>query len=266
MSKESSNHEPDDFFTELKPFLITVFYLLVGIYCILFFKRYLEIEGDGIYVSLLLMPIIAYFISSGRLSELKAPGGLEAKFRDFSKESVELEQTVIEFVDAQIVSKAPISPRAFLNEILLKTENLDEMKPILLTIKVGERERYTRNAIIEYINQLSKYNTFKFVVFLDKNQKFLAYILSHAMLKILQEENLGDSFVNAIESGDIDKIRLYPRVITKPISIKTTNIEALRNMTNQNLDSLVVVDESNNLKGLVEREQILSKLMLSLAE
>lgn len=261
MSKESSIHRMDVLYKELKAIIISVFFLLVGIYCIIFFRGYLEIEGDVIFVSLLLMPIITYFILSGRLSELKAPGGLEAKFRDFSKESVELEQTVIEFVEAQIVSKGV----SLMSELRRKTENLDESKPIILSLTLGE-QNYTRDAIIDHITYLSKFRTFKFVVLLDQNKKFGAYMLSHALLWTLKDVDLGDSFVNTIKYGDIDKIQQYSIVITKPITIKTTNMEALRNMTNQNLDSLVVVDEGKNLKGIVEREQILSKLMISLAE
>lgn len=45
----------------------------------------------------------------------------------------------------------------------------------------------------------------------------------------------------------------------------TTNLEALREMTTQNLDFLVATDENLNLKGVVERERIVSRLLLAMA-
>ena len=40
-------------------------------------------------IAILLLPLLVYLLASGRLSELKTPGGLEAKFREISKRKVE---------------------------------------------------------------------------------------------------------------------------------------------------------------------------------
>jgi len=52
--------------------------------------------------------------------------------------------------------------------------------------------------------------------------------------------------------------------VGETILTHSTNAEARREMMRQNLEALVVTDENNQLMGIVEREQILSRMMLSL--
>jgi predicted transcriptional regulator len=56
----------------------------------------------------------------------------------------------------------------------------------------------------------------------------------------------------------------YPGIVSRTITTKTTNIDALKEMTAQDLDALVVTDDQM-VKGVVEREQILSRLILAIA-
>jgi len=111
---------------------------------------------------------------------------------------------------------------------------------------------------------LSQYRTFKFVVILDHENKFVAYIPSGTMLQILRMEALGDEFVRIINDGNIGELRRYPGVVTRTISTDSTNVDALREMTAQNLEALVVIDKDRNLKGVVEREQLISKMLLGI--
>jgi predicted transcriptional regulator len=58
----------------------------------------------------------------------------------------------------------------------------------------------------------------------------------------------------------------YPGVVRKTISTASTNAEALREMMSKNLEALVVTDEDNRLKGIAEREQILTKMVLDMTQ
>ena len=55
-------------------------------------------------------------------------------------------------------------------------------------------------------------------------------------------------------------------VVRKTISTASTNAEALREMMAKNLEALVVTDEDNWLKGIAEREQILTKMVLDMTQ
>jgi predicted transcriptional regulator len=52
--------------------------------------------------------------------------------------------------------------------------------------------------------------------------------------------------------------------VSKAISTKSTNAEALREMIERNSRFLVITDENNRLKGIVEREQVIGKMVLAL--
>jgi len=56
----------------------TILVVGLAVLVVLLSTTYAGLEGDALLVSLLLLPIIVYMITSGRLSELRA-GGLEAK-------------------------------------------------------------------------------------------------------------------------------------------------------------------------------------------
>jgi CBS domain-containing protein len=240
--------------------LVSIFFLALGFIAVWISKEFLKQEGDTLFVALLFVPIIVYVIFSGRLKELRA-GGLEAKFIDIAEQSVEVASETIEpsTEEMEIVAKGDIK------ELQRRLQRLDESKPIILTLALGKIGYYDRQAGLQYIEALSQYRNFKFVVILDSENKFVAYIPSWAMLQILRLEGLGSEFVRIISEGNKGDLRRYPGIVTKTISIKATNLDALREMTAQNLDALVVIDENQKLKGVVEREQILSKLLLGMA-
>ncbi len=73
---------------EITAILVAILFLALGLAVLWFTKKVMSIEGDVIFVSLLLVPIIVYAIYAGKLVELKGPGGLEAKFTTAANESV----------------------------------------------------------------------------------------------------------------------------------------------------------------------------------
>jgi predicted transcriptional regulator len=89
---------------------------------------------------------------------------------------------------------------------------------------------------------------------------------SWAAKTVLNTPNMGAEFVTVINDGDPNKLFQYPSVVRKALSTRSTHAEALREMIQRNVEALVVTDETNQLKGIAEREQILSRMMLALTE
>lgn len=240
--------------------VVSILFLALGFLAMWLSQEFLKLEGETVLVFLLLVPIIVYTIFSGRLSELRA-GGLEAKFVNVARQSVELASETIEpsMGEMEIVAKQGAT------ELPRRIQRLDESKPIILTLTLGKEGHYHREVWLQYMEALSQYRNFKFVVILDHEDKFVAYIPSWAMLQILRVQDLGEHFVSKINQSRIRELRQYPGVVTRTISTQSTNLDALREMTAQNLEALVVIDEDRKLRGVVEREQILSKLLLGMA-
>ena len=242
--------------------LVAVLFLVLGFLVLWITKVALNIEGDAVFVSLLLAPMFVYMIISGRLKELRVPGGLEAKFVYVAKKPIEATGETIEgsVRDMQEVAKAGLT------ELERAMQHIDESKPIILTLVMRSPDPYQPDLLQDYLKTVSQYRTFKFVVILDQTNRFVAYLSVWIARRILEMEALRVEFVEAINDGRVRELRRYPGVVTKTISTKTTYIQALQEMTDRSLEALVVIDENDRLRGMVEREHVLSQLMLALSK
>lgn len=231
--------------------------LILGVIIILIFKTY-QLESSVLYMVLLFVPAIIYVIVSGKLSEFRTPG-FEVKFFDIAKRSVESTLDTVESLEMNPAIVKKESKKALERQM----KDLDISKPIILTLKL-EKEGYDREVLLTYTKELLKYPSFKFVVFLDKENKVVAYTLPLVIFQILEQEVLGKEFVSLINKDKIQKWTSCLRIRTNTISTKSTNIDALESMYEQNLDSFIVVDENKKLKGIINRGQIHSKLLLGM--
>ena len=246
---------------EIKAIFISFLFLILGFVVVWLAKKLVNIEGDAVYVTLIFIPVLVYFISSGRLIEFKGPGGLEARFTEAAAQSIKPSSETIEtsVEDFQLVAKEGV--KALQN----KKGEIDESRPIVMSITLGKNNGYYDwMAVSKYMNFLTQYRNFKFVVFLDNNEHFMAYMPSWAFKGLITLPELGDEFLGIINNGRLQDLYRYPGVVKETISTKSTNIEALQQMTKENLEALVVIDEDRKLKGVIEREQVISKLMLTL--
>lgn len=250
---------------ELRPLLMSL--VFVGL-VLLWAARYWMNDpatamGDAVFVALLVMPILIYAIISGRLTEFRGPGGVGATFNTVVtasvSETVKQDLVSVDQQGVQMVDKGDLS------RLDKKIQEMNEVDPVVLTLTLGAGH-YTLDALQQYMDALSRSRNFKLVVFLTKDRGFLAYMPSWAAKTVLNTPNMGAEFVTVINDGDPDKLFQYPSVVRKALSTRSTHAEALREMIQRNVEALVVTDETNQLKGIAEREQILSRMMLALTE
>ena len=198
-------------------------------------------------------------IISGRLEELKGPGGLEAKFSKVANESISAASEKVQVDEMRSVEKLGV------DLLERKIQELDDSQPIVMTMELGNIDYYSRQAVFQYIETLSQFRNFKFVVFVERTNQFVAYMPIWAIKKLLLRRSfLGDEFIDVINHGFKQELFSYPGVVRETIHMQSTNADALRKMTRLNLGALLVIDESEVLRGIVEREQILTRMMLSL--
>lgn len=217
-----------------------------------------SIDGT-VLIALILLPLLVYLSASGKLAEFKGPGGIEAKFAQAAAESVSPASETVAYDDPQVIAKEGV--RSLIER---KAKEIDESKPIVMTMSIGGQAQYSPPDVEQYMSVLSQFRNFKFVLFLDRDEKFVAYMPSWALKQLLQVPDLAGEFLNAVNNSQMAQVLRYPGVVKKTISTKSTNAEALREMLEQNIEALVVIDEQRKLRGVVEREQVLSRMMLSL--
>jgi hypothetical protein len=243
---------------EIATVLVTLSLVSGGLAVVWFAKSVAGLEGEGVLVALLVIPLVVYAVASGRLEELRG-GGIEARFARVAAATVTPESTQLPVEAMYGVEKA--NPR----ELPAVLDRLaDETAPTGLTIVVG-KDRYTRDALRNYLAALGQLRTFKFVVFVDLEGRFEAY-MPYWLLDRLLEGPRGGEFVRALNEGLIGTIRRYPGVVRDAITTKHTNEHALREMERQGLEAIVVVDEERRVVGVVEREKVLSTMLLALSE
>jgi CBS domain-containing protein len=217
-----------------------------------------SLEGS-VLIALVLLPLVVYLISSGKLAEFKAPGGIEIKFVEAAKEPVTSVSETISYEDLEIVAKASVTD-------LLKSKagEIDQSRPVVMTVTIAGNGHYTIHDLKQYLDVLSQFRNFKFVVFLDRDKRFVACMQAWALKQLVTLPNVADEFIGLVNAGNQVGVLRYPGVVKKTISPASTNFDALREMQDHNIESLIVVDEQKMLRGVVERYQVLSRLMLSL--
>lgn len=250
---------------EARGIVAAILSLLLGIAVLWVVRGLLTLKEDATVIALLVLPLVVYLAFSGRLRELKA-GPLEAKLVDFTNQAVTaksdftiLEQSSIDAVTQQIQSVVKQHATA-LPEIV---KNMDADKPPVMYLFLGTP--YTPGDIKAYIDDLSHFRRFKFVVIAAPEWRIVGYIPYYSLEKILSLPERGDALLQLIAQGKEGEIRQYPGIRTKFLSARDTNKKALQIMLEEDLEAVIVVDEQQKLRGIVEREQLISKLLLIMA-
>ncbi len=248
------------FSREVKIYLQTIVFCALGFFAIWIAKNHISLKSEeSVFIAFLILPIVIYMIVAGRLLEVKAFGA-EAKFADIAKQSVEATSETIEpsMEDTNIVAKGGI------REMQKMKASLDETKPILLTLVLG-KHHYDKQAMEKYVETFAQCYTFKGIVILNSDGRFAVYFPPKSITAILRSSD-GDLFISDINEQKVDRLKRYPGCITQTLTKKSTNVEALNEMTIQNVDSLVVLNDENKLNGVVERQQLISKLLLAMVK
>lgn len=244
---------------------MAVFFLGLGFLVVWLSRQFLGPVGDLPFVSLLLIPIIVYLVVSGRVKELRA-GEVTAAFKDIAERSVDIVSRPI--TDAAVDDMrfvANIVKKRGLGELRTRIPGLDESKPIILTLPLGKAGYLDRETLQRYMQLLSQFPSFKFVVIQDRSGELVAYVTARTMQTILASERLGEELVRTINEGNTQQLMRYPGILSRTTTTKTSNIDALKEMVAQDLDALVVT-ENHKVKGVIEREQIISRLILAMAQ
>ena len=249
---------------ELRPLLFSLLFLGLGVF-VLWVANYLlqhdpaTSMGDVVLVSLLVMPILIYAIISGSLTELKGPGGVGATFNAVATAPVS-DTTAHDRVSVE--EDSLILAKGGVEELERQVRNLDENRASVMTVTFGGAQ-YTPEALLEYVEAFWRSRNFKFVVILDRDGRFLAYMPAWAAKNLLSSPGRSEEFVKVLNEGR-QELFSYLGIVRKTISASSTNAEALREMMAKDLEALVVTNEDSRLKGIAEREQILTKMVLDM--
>ncbi len=227
-----------------------------------FARSQLGVTESATLIALMLCPLLVYGVASGRLTEFSGPGGWGAKFGQIPIAREDYSAAPVDVTGAQDI------PKSSLPETLAQVQKMQAGKPAVLTLKVGGPTPggYTAQAVATALRNLTQYPNFKFVVFLNADSRLIAYVPGWRLLLAL-DANTPDSvnFINALNTNSVNSA--FPGLLTATVLPETSNAKALEEMERWGLDAIPVVDPATGqLLGVVERERILSRMLMRLAK
>lgn len=245
-----------------KTLLILPLLLALGIVMVLAMKMMVSMETGTIIVALLI-PFLAYLLLSGTIEEFGF-AGVKAKFALTASKGIPLSDAGNMTPTAHDFDLVGNKGAAAIEE-MLNTYKFSEAKPIVLSFILG-RNGYTKPGSALFIKHLARYRSFKLIVFLDRFERVTAYMPFWAAQQLLADDKEGERFISCINTDKVGELLKYPKIVTKLLTTESTNAEALRLMNALNLDTLVIVNADHNLKGVVERDELLSRMMQTLVD
>jgi hypothetical protein len=231
--------------------------LLLGLGVVWFARKVADIDDGVVLASFVIVPALLYVVLRGDLAELKGPGGWVASFVRVAQTEVSATgDTVIMSEDVQIIEKRTTE------ELLTRAPRLKSDEPVLMTMTLGNN--YIKDEVTGYLDALSRFPRFRLVALVDASGEFLGCMTPPELSGLMRSPLLAQGFLNAIKDDDAREVFRYPGTLKEVMLRTETNTQALSRMTALKLDTMALVDDRQRLLGVVEREQLVSKLLLSL--
>lgn len=234
------------------------FFLLLGVGVVWFARRVAGVNDGAVLSVLVVIPALLFVVLRGDLAEFRGPGGWAATFR-VTKATVSFGAQNLDILDdPQLLAKGSMS------DLGRRVQALDRDQPVLMTVALGKH--YSVKAVETYLEKLAHLPRFRLVAFLDRSGCFIGCASPAGLLSLMQDPDLARSFLDAVEHENVAQVFRYPGMLKSVIPAETTNSQALEAMSRHGLSALAVVDDDRRVKGIVEREQLMSKLILSMAD
>jgi CBS domain-containing protein len=216
----------------------------------------LDLSNGAILVIAFLGPLLAYLILSGQLSELGA-GGVSLRFKEAALKPVETSVQPLNVEETQTIPK--LSPSE-----MGRIDALDPEAPVVLTLTLDPRKgTYGFDALRQYLHRLGQHPRFRFVVFLDPDGRVVGYLSREILARLLETHTSAKPFLDDVNAGRLPRDR---SVRTEFLTPDMTTEEALSRMTALQRDAILVRDDRRSLMGIVERGDLLARLLLTAAQ
>jgi CBS domain-containing protein len=240
---------------QLRHVVMSLLSLAAGVCAVWFMQNVLEVEGDAILIALLFLPLVVYLTLSGQVREFGA-GSLIVKLNEVSGERVK-ESSVITAENVLESDPQRPDPKADPNRPRVAT----------LTQGGGPSGHYERERVADWLREIAMASRVPLLIVRDTRGQVVAYMTFRSAVDLLGYPGRGDEFLGLVNTGDPDAFDDgggFSAVKTETLRENATNAEALARMEETGVDALVVVDDRLRFRGIVERERLLSRIILAL--
>jgi hypothetical protein len=268
--------------TGLTAFFVTVIFLFLGFFALWFRKDILKMGQDALLVAIVLIPALLFLILSDKVQEFGG-GWLSLKFRDVAGKLDASDIHPLDTKEVKCLKEVDVNPYC-IEELKKQLKKVSRSTYIVLPVTLGRKDHYHTKSLLDCLRECAKYPNFKFLVVLKPYGAVFAYTSGSQAIQILElEQSLilhkdqeskvpesknqesivpESSFIKALNEG-CEEVLLDHGLEQTTLRTTDTKITALNEMTELNMDALIVTDNEGKLIGVVDREQILSSLMLA---
>lgn len=227
------------------------FVLVLGVGVVWFTRKVVGVQDGTVLVFLVIVPALVYLVLRGHLAELRGPGGWAATF-------VQVARAEVSLTGDALIKIQDVDVRELQNATLEEKPDA----PVLMDMPLAQR--YAADEVSEKLEFLSRSPRFRLVALVNQRGVFQGCISPSELKGLMQDEALSEGFLNAVAAANTKAVFRYPGTLQKVMVKDESSAEALSLMTEHNLDAVAVVDGAHQVLGVVEREQLVSRLILSL--
>lgn len=242
----------------------SVVFLALGFVAIYVVAHFAKVKDGVALAAVLIVPLLLYLLLSGRVSDLKAPGGLELRLSEVARQKIpvhggDLASSALSYEQVRSVERG--RSESFLDHI----RDITPEDPVVLTLTLGSGPIDGR-AVVEYAKGLTQFPRFRFVAVVDSHGKLISYMQESAFRHLVESDVVdSDQLLNDIQHQNVGAVRAYTGMIVSTVTARSSIADSLREMERLRSNALLVT-EDGQIKGIVERDRVANALLLSLVE
>jgi hypothetical protein len=220
-----------------------------------------EVKNSDILIAII--PIILWFLLTGKVKNLEIGGvKIEGAFVEASKTAVVKQITPVKLP----VETVRMDPKKGIEQIPYLIKNKTEA--LLFELGYGG---YYGAAIEEYLQRLSQYPFFKYVIIVDRGKRFVGISDARELNSILQSRQAtfnSYDFEKWLNMSQTSQLSRLPKFMGANDAIRkdTHKQTALEKMEALNIEMLPVIDKMGRFVGVVDRSRLTSSLIIDVAK
>jgi hypothetical protein len=247
-------------FKSFPPIIEFILVIFAGFLLYYIAFSFFNIGGVPIFITLLLLPLIFYLIVSGKLQEFQTPL-IGLKLQEAAK------LTIVNSSISPLIGPIQALDKGGIFDIDYFTTNIEWATPLILKIKLTDKHEYEYSKMKYYSDKMKKRDQFKFVVFLNEFDELISFMPSYTFIDLFNPNvQYAETFIELLNDKNIEALSRFPHVYSEAFSENTLNTDALKYLEKNSFDSMLIVDKRKRIIGIVNREKIISDMILKIAD
>ena len=241
-----------------------VLFAVLGFAAIYVVAKVADVKDGGVLAVVLIVPALLYLMLSGRVNELKGPGGLEVRLSETANRMIPVhgKDTPASELSYEELRAVETGRR---ESFMRRIHDITPTEPVILTITLGSGP-IDGGAVANYAKGMTQFPRFRFVAIVDSAGHLISYMDESAFRHLIEADVIdAQELLNHIEHQNVGEIRKSAGMIVDTVTPGTSIADTLREMERLRLNALLVT-ENAQVKGIVERERLANALLLSLID